>query len=154
MIHNPRWPTFPEFVSYLLDAVSQGQILDMHWTPITEFCTPCMFNFNVIAHTETLQVLIVHFSIVFRMIFTYQIVVIQEDQEYIIYKAGLQDILKPQWMNTGKGTTSNQIDVYYSQLTRAQILQLYHIYRYDSSHLQKYLYLLQSMQGARQKPYM
>lgn len=56
MIHNPRWPTFPEFVSYLLDAVSQGQALDMHWTPITEFCTPCMFNFSVIAHTETLQV--------------------------------------------------------------------------------------------------
>lgn len=51
----PRWPSFPEFVCYLLDAVSKGQVLDMHWTPITEFCTPCMFNFDIIAHTETLQ---------------------------------------------------------------------------------------------------
>lgn len=54
---------------------------------------------------------------------------LQEDQEFIIYKAGLEDILKPQWKNPGKGTTADQIETYYSQLTRAQILQLYHIYR-------------------------
>lgn len=103
-----RWPTFGEFVSYLLDSVKQGHTLDMHWTPITEFCTPCMFNFDIIAHTETLQ----------------------EDQEFIIQKAGLQNIIKPQWRN-GRGTTSEQVETYYSQLTRAQILHLYHIYRYD-----------------------
>lgn len=98
----------------------------MHWTPITEFCTPCMFNFNVIAHTETLQVTgpycVIYDSYIYNGM-------LQEDQEYIIFKAGLQDVLKPQWMNPGKGTTANQIEIYYSQLTRAQILQLYHIYR-------------------------
>lgn len=50
-------PTFQEFVLYLLDCVKDGETLDMHWTPITEFCTPCMYDFDIIAHTETLQVM-------------------------------------------------------------------------------------------------
>ncbi|KAF2878661.1 hypothetical protein ILUMI_27510 [Ignelater luminosus] len=108
-VAKQKWPTFPEFVRFLLDSVKHAQILDMHWTPITEFCTPCMFDFDIIAHTETLQ----------------------EDQEYLIQKAKLQNIIKPEWKNPGRGTTSEQIKIYYSQLTRAQILQLYHIYRYD-----------------------
>ncbi|KAJ8925890.1 hypothetical protein NQ315_009742 [Exocentrus adspersus] len=104
-----RWPTFPEFVEYLVDSVQNGDRLDMHWTPIVEFCTPCMFNFKVIAHTETLQ----------------------EDQMYLIKKARLERLIKPEWKNPGRGTTANQLEKYYSQLTRSQILQLYHIYRYD-----------------------
>lgn len=108
-LKRTKWPTFSEFVLYLMDTVENGQILDMHWTPITEFCTPCMYDFDIIAHTETLQ----------------------EDQEYIIHKANLQNIIKPEWKNPGHGTTSTQIKTYYSQLTRAQILQLYHIYKYD-----------------------
>ena len=51
-----RWPTFEEFVLFLFDSVRRGDTLDMHWTPIVEFCTPCMFDFDVIAHTETLMV--------------------------------------------------------------------------------------------------
>ncbi|XP_019881593.2 carbohydrate sulfotransferase 11 [Aethina tumida] len=104
-----RWPSFPEFVEYLVDSVKNGERLDMHWTPITEFCTPCMFNFQIIAHTETLQ----------------------EDQTYLIKKSKLEHLIEPQWKNAGRGTTSVQISKYYSQLTRSQILQLYHIYRYD-----------------------
>lgn len=106
-IATQRWPTFPEFVEYLVDSIRNGERLDMHWTPIAEFCTPCMFNFKVIAHTETLQ----------------------EDQMYLIKKARLEHLIKPEWRNPGRGTTANQIEKYYSQLTRSQILQLYHIYR-------------------------
>ncbi|XP_022907704.2 carbohydrate sulfotransferase 11 [Onthophagus taurus] len=106
---DTRWPSFEEFILYLFDCIKDGETLDMHWTPITEFCTPCMFDFDVIAHTETLQ----------------------EDQEYIIFKAGLQHKIKPEWKNSGRGVTAQQIEKYYSQITRAQILQLYHIYRYD-----------------------
>lgn len=102
-----KWPTFPEFVLYLLECVKQGQPLDMHWIPITEFCTPCLFNFTIIAHTETLQ----------------------EDQQHIIKKANLGGLIEPQWKNAGHGTTGRQIQKYYSQLTRSQILQLYHVYR-------------------------
>lgn len=80
----------------------------MHWTPIVEFCTPCMFDFTIIAHTETLQ----------------------DDQEFIIKMAHLGHLIQPQWKNAGRGTTSSHVSKYYSQLTRSQILQLYHIYRY------------------------
>ncbi|XP_031346032.1 carbohydrate sulfotransferase 11 [Photinus pyralis] len=109
MQKRTKWPTFPEFVMYLIDAVKNSQPLDMHWTPITEFCTPCLFDFDVIAHMETLQ----------------------EDQEYIIQKANLQNVIRAEWKNPGRGSTSDQIKMYFSQLTQAQILQLYHIYRYD-----------------------
>lgn len=108
-IGGPRYPTYPEFVEWFIDFVKSGQPLDMHWTPIVEFCTPCMFNIKVIAHTETLE----------------------EDQDYIIKQAGLQDIIKPQWKNAGRGSTTDEISKYYSQLTRSQILHLYHIYRFD-----------------------
>lgn len=66
-----------------------------------------MFDFDIIAHTETLQ----------------------EDQQYIIKKAKLEELVEPQWRNAGHGATARQVRKYYSQLTRSQILQLYHIYR-------------------------
>lgn len=55
-LNKPRWPTFQEFVRYLVDTYKQGHDLDMHWTPITQFCTPCMVPFDIIAKMETLQV--------------------------------------------------------------------------------------------------
>ena len=30
--------------------------MDMHWAPITEFCTPCQIHFDIIINFETLQV--------------------------------------------------------------------------------------------------
>lgn len=54
---------------------------------------------------------------------------LQEDQEYLIQKAGLQDVIKPEWRNVGHGYTAKKVEQQYSQLTRSQILQLYHIYR-------------------------
>ncbi|XP_045468996.1 carbohydrate sulfotransferase 11-like [Harmonia axyridis] len=106
---NYRWPTFPEFVDFLLDCVKHNRPLDMHWTPITEFCTPCLFKFDVIAHTETLQ----------------------EDQQYIIEKAHLENLIEPQWKNAGHGPTSKQVRKYYTKLTKTQIMKLYNLYRYD-----------------------
>lgn len=50
------YPTFPEFVSYLLDEIKAKKELDMHWTPITNFCTPCQVKFNVIVKFESLAV--------------------------------------------------------------------------------------------------
>ncbi|XP_069681691.1 carbohydrate sulfotransferase 11-like isoform X2 [Periplaneta americana] len=107
---NPRWPTFSEFVQYLVDVQRRGDPFDMHWTPITHFCTPCQVDFDIIMKFETLQ----------------------EDQNYLIHHAGLQEIIQPEWKNPAKGrTTSELVSSYYSQLTTEQILQLYDIYRYD-----------------------
>ncbi|XP_019771009.1 carbohydrate sulfotransferase 11 [Dendroctonus ponderosae] len=64
---------------------------------------------KIIAHTETLE----------------------DDQDYIIKRAGLGEVIKPEWKNAGKGSTTAHISSHYSQLSRSQILQLYHIYRFD-----------------------
>lgn len=50
---EPPYPTFEEFVRYILRS---KKISDMHWVSVTAFCTPCMFDFDYIAHMETLQV--------------------------------------------------------------------------------------------------
>lgn len=54
--HNPRYPRFEEFVKWLLCEWRAGNELDMHWTPIVTFCTPCQVRFDVIAKFETLHV--------------------------------------------------------------------------------------------------
>lgn len=82
----------------------------MHWTPITEFCTPCQVNFDVIAKFETLE----------------------DDQKYLIEKADLQKVISPQWKNSGKGkSTKDLVLKYYSELTRTQVEELYEFFRYD-----------------------
>lgn len=53
---NPRWPTFQEFITYLIDEQRKGVALDMHWTPITEFCTPCQVEFDIIMKFDSLNV--------------------------------------------------------------------------------------------------
>ncbi|XP_054277247.1 carbohydrate sulfotransferase 11-like [Macrosteles quadrilineatus] len=109
-LHNPRWPTFPEFVSYLVHEHRKGHTLDMHWTPITEFCSPCQVEFDMILKFDTLD----------------------EDQRYLIEVAGIGHLVKAEWRNPSKGpNTPDVITKYYSQLTLTQLLQLYNIYRFD-----------------------
>lgn len=83
----------------------------MHWTSITKFCTPCQIKFNIIAKFETLD----------------------EDQRYIIKKAELNNVIAPQWKNSGKGqNTQDLMTKFFSQLTREQIDGLYQLYKYAS----------------------
>lgn len=84
----------------------------MHWTPITNFCTPCQFSnkFDIIAKFETLD----------------------EDQKFLIEKASLGHLIKPQWKNSGKGKNTTDILMkYFSQLTKLQINRLYDMFKYD-----------------------
>lgn len=41
---------------WLLCQWKAGNDLDMHWTPVVNFCTPCQVRFDVIAKFETLHV--------------------------------------------------------------------------------------------------
>ncbi|KOB67890.1 Chondroitin 4-sulfotransferase, partial [Operophtera brumata] len=50
-----RYPVFEEFVAYVLEESRQKRSLDMHWTPYTDFCTPCRFAFDIILKFETLD---------------------------------------------------------------------------------------------------
>ncbi|XP_048483818.1 carbohydrate sulfotransferase 11 isoform X2 [Plutella xylostella] len=105
-----KYPLFEEFVSYVLDEFKAARVLDMHWTPYTGFCTPCKFYFDVILKFETLD----------------------EDQRFLIQLARLQDVVKPEWRNSGKGTkTSNTINHLYSRITRPQLNGLYNLYKND-----------------------
>ena len=84
--------------------------MDMHWEPMTKFCTPCFFHYDVIAKFETLD----------------------DDQNYLIHLAKLEHIIKPQWQNVGQGTkTSEIVKKYFSELTDDQIKGLYNFYKYD-----------------------
>ncbi|XP_045501939.1 carbohydrate sulfotransferase 11 isoform X1 [Colias croceus] len=104
-----RYPVFEEFVSYILDEAKARRVLDMHWTPYTNFCTPCKFNFDIILKFETLD----------------------EDQRFLIQMARLQDIIKPEWRNSGKGGTLNNINHLYSRLKKSQLDGLYNLYKND-----------------------
>lgn len=105
-----RWPTFPEFVDFLLFEAKFGTNLDMHWTPITNFCTPCQVKFDVILKFETLE----------------------EDQRYLIEKAGLGNVIKPEHKNSGKGKNTNeQLMNQYAQLTKSQVRGLHEVFKYD-----------------------
>lgn len=105
-----RWPTFHEFADFLIEEAHEGKELDMHWTPITKFCTPCQVKFDVIAKFETLD----------------------EDQQYLIHKAGLTHLIQPQRKNIGKGkNTTELMKKYYSMLTQRQIHEIYNLFKYD-----------------------
>ncbi|XP_059614033.1 carbohydrate sulfotransferase 11 [Phlebotomus argentipes] len=107
----PRWPTFPEFVDYLIDTFHSHRELDMHWTPVTNFCTPCQVRFSVIAKFETLE----------------------EDQRYLIEKANIGHIVSPQWKNSGKGSkkTVALLEDFYNELSDKQVRELYRLFMYD-----------------------
>ncbi|XP_049877189.1 carbohydrate sulfotransferase 11 isoform X2 [Pectinophora gossypiella] len=102
------YPVFEEFVAYILDEKKAGRSLDMHWTPYTDFCTPCKFDFDVILKFETLD----------------------EDQRFLIQLARLQNVVKPVWKN-GYGNTRHDLSTLYSRLHRSQLDGLYNLYKYD-----------------------
>ncbi|XP_043477439.1 carbohydrate sulfotransferase 11 isoform X1 [Leptopilina heterotoma] len=107
---GPRYPLFDEFVRWLLCEWRAGKELDMHWTPVVSFCTPCQVRFDVIAKFETLH----------------------DDQNYLIKKAGVGHIIKPEWQNPTRGAqTKDVIKHYYKQLSINQVNDLYGMFRYD-----------------------
>lgn len=108
--HSPRYPTFSEFVSWLLDEIRKNNFIDMHLVPASKFCTPCLIKFDIIVKFETLE----------------------EDQLYLIEKAGLEHVIMPEWKNSGKGrNTLELLQTFYSQLTRKQLNGLYNYYKFD-----------------------
>lgn len=54
----PQWPSFEEFVRYVMDEAESGKPMDVHWAPYAPFCTPCHYEFDVIAKFETLEVIL------------------------------------------------------------------------------------------------
>ncbi|XP_012274324.1 carbohydrate sulfotransferase 11 [Orussus abietinus] len=110
MKYRPRYPLFEEFVRWLLGEWRSGNELDMHWTPIANFCTPCQVRFDVIAKFETLY----------------------DDQNYLIKQARVGHIIKPEWKNPTRGVQTKDImKNYFARLTKSQIQDLYDMFKYD-----------------------
>lgn len=81
---------------------------DMHWIPITQFCTPCLIKFDIIAKFETLN----------------------EDQRYLIEKVHLEKYISPQWKNSGRGkNTQKLIAKFFAQLSKTQLDGLRSVYK-------------------------
>ena len=55
-------PSFPQFVQFIIDSEKKGDLLDEHWVPMYKFCTPCLFNFDVIA--KVINILNLFFKLV------------------------------------------------------------------------------------------
>ncbi|XP_034482972.1 carbohydrate sulfotransferase 11 isoform X1 [Drosophila innubila] len=108
---NTKYPSFPEFVHWLLDQVKRGNYIDMHFVSATSFCTPCLIRFDMILKFESLA----------------------EDQLYLIEKTGLKRVIAPVWRNMGKGgrKTEELQQQFYSQLTRQEMMALYEYYQFD-----------------------
>ncbi|XP_049313311.1 carbohydrate sulfotransferase 11 isoform X1 [Bactrocera dorsalis] len=110
-MNSPRYPTFPEFVRWLLVQIKHGSVqIDMHFVSSTMFCTPCLINFDVIMKFDTLD----------------------EDQLYLINKTGLSRVIAPEWRNAGKGkNTQELLQSFYSKLSPRELQGLYQYYKYD-----------------------
>lgn len=105
---NHTEPTWREFVRYLINSPSSK--FDEHWKPIYSLCSPCVIKYNVIAKMETFS----------------------EDTQYVINQLGLEDQLHVEWIHrTATTRTSEVANVYFSQLTRNQVDQLYTKYLLD-----------------------
>ncbi|XP_066942973.1 carbohydrate sulfotransferase 8-like isoform X1 [Macrobrachium rosenbergii] len=103
-------PSFPQFVQYLLDESARGHRLDEHWTPVSEFCTPCLVDFDVFAKVETME----------------------EDGNYIIFSAGIQDVIKPKRINRSRNEPTDAVaDKFLCQLSPRQMDGLLKLYKYD-----------------------
>ncbi|KAK0081590.1 hypothetical protein PV325_011903 [Microctonus aethiopoides] len=99
-------PTWREFVDYLIntDLASYG---DDHWMPYYLFCTPCSLNYTIVAKVETLE----------------------QDQVFAIKRMKLDDLIAPKWRH--KNGLVNASRIYFRQLTRNKVYQLYNKLKLD-----------------------
>ncbi|XP_037779088.1 carbohydrate sulfotransferase 13-like [Penaeus monodon] len=105
-----QYPTFPQFVQYVLDRYRSKLPLNEHWETMFKYCTPCQANFTVFAKVETLD----------------------EDSSYIMHASGIQGLLKPKIINRGPEGSSEKVAKHFlCQLSKRQIRGLISLYKFD-----------------------
>ncbi|XP_018023525.1 carbohydrate sulfotransferase 10 [Hyalella azteca] len=106
---KPCFPTFPQYVDYILEQYAAGKMLDEHWQPYTLFCSLCQVNFTYVLAFEN----------------------IAEEQNFLLnHVEGLQNYpLKHE--HSSEHNYSAQVREHYSQLSRAQLDGLVDIYKDD-----------------------
>ncbi|XP_066988583.1 carbohydrate sulfotransferase 13-like [Macrobrachium rosenbergii] len=127
------FPTFPEFVSYIIDATrSLTSTTDWKektkcWTAYWAHCNVCTTDYNVIMKLETLD----------------------DDKRFLVTLSDLDELKEKSpedWLHLRNATSHDLAPKYYSQLTRDQILALYDSYKLDFElfdyHIDEYLSLV------------
>ena len=113
--YGKTFPTFTEFVNYIVDEANAGHSLDMHWTPVYQFCTPCQVNLNHIIRFETFD----------------------RDTLEILSRSALTKYLpkkeKTLKKNVSKGgkNTSSLVEIFLNELTPDLRRNLYNLYEID-----------------------
>jgi len=104
-------PTFSEFVRFIVEEHESGSVLDMHWSPVHSFCTPCQFNLTDIVLFETQD----------------------QDMEYILRKTGVHDRVGVVQKNRSKGPgkTHDMTQRLISELSRSLYNGVVRLYSVD-----------------------
>ncbi|XP_042203920.1 carbohydrate sulfotransferase 10-like [Homarus americanus] len=111
------FPTFAEFVQYLIDftakftSIKQWKKNVRCWTPFWVQCSVCTLDYNVIMKLETMA----------------------DDERFLITLANFEELKKTagEWRHLQNMSSTQAAPMYYTQLTRHQMLQLYDRYQHD-----------------------
>ena len=121
IIGHPE-PTFEEFARYLID-INMRFFADEHWAPYYIYCTPCLVNYDIIIHFETLEHDV---QLLVKLLNSRQQ---SENGNHQLMK-GLE--WKHKSSSSGRRQSSDDIRrSYFSQLDKTTIRQLYEKYRLD-----------------------
>lgn len=112
--HGKTVPTFSEFVRYIIDESNAGNELDMHWTPVYNFCTPCQVKLTHIIKFDTFD----------------------RDTRMILEKANVSQYLPSTTKlkeneSKGKQNSSSQVNMYLNELSPEQLKDLHNLYKID-----------------------
>ncbi|XP_076814976.1 carbohydrate sulfotransferase 8-like isoform X1 [Clavelina lepadiformis] len=108
-------PTFPEFAEFVTNGRNSGSHNggDPHWSKYNSLCYPCLIEYDVIAHLET----------------------IQEDTRYLLklIKAPTKVLFQSGYSKIGLSKTEygNFKNIYFKQLNSSQKQNLYKAYESD-----------------------
>lgn len=103
-------PTFPQFVSYLLDEDREGRAPNEHWAPYYKFCSPCAISFDLVLRFETLH----------------------KEEMYLLEKVpGLSSVVSPKVLHSSHFNYTVLTTEYFKQLSSTQLLGLLKIYLPD-----------------------
>ncbi|XP_068164937.1 carbohydrate sulfotransferase 12-like [Antennarius striatus] len=102
------FPSFHNFIQYLIDRKTQRKPFDQHWRPMYQLCNPCLIKYDFIGYQETLS----------------------EDAEHFLRILKLDNDIKlpPAYINV---TTKEVVSAYFKQVPIEDRKKLYQIYEMD-----------------------
>ena len=99
---------FEEFVQYVIDEWKTGQLMDVHWRPMADLCTPCYVHYDVIGKFETLK----------------------QDADFVLNSINQTRVHEFPRFHPAISKSSTKL--YADQLTEEQLNSIFfHVYKYD-----------------------